>query len=273
MTIDLHVHTTASDGSLTSAEVVVLALELGLGTIAITDHDSLEGVAPALEAASGTPLRVIPGVELSSSAGELDAHILGYFIDCTDPVLLDMLATLRATRLARARAMVDALTAAGFRITLDQVIALADGAVGRTHVARALVANGQVDSVGSAFRELIGRKGPFYIPKPVATPQRAVQTIRDAGGVAVLAHPGVSDTEVLLDDLIAAGLAGIEVYHVEHTAEQREHFARVASERGLIATGGSDYHGPDSVNGVLGAGGAPEGAAEELAAAAARQRH
>jgi predicted metal-dependent phosphoesterase TrpH len=272
VTVDLHVHTTASDGSLTAAEVVALALELGLEAIAITDHDSVGGVAPALEAAAGTSLRVVPGVELSSSAGELDAHILGYFVDHSDSGLLEMLDTLRATRLARARAMVEALSAAGYEITLDQVVALADGAVGRSHVARALVANGQIDSVGQAFRTLIGRKGPFYIGKPLATPRRAVETIRSAGGVAVLAHPGISGTEVLIDDLVAAGLGGIEVYHVEHTPEQREHFARIAAERGLIATGGSDYHGPGSVNGVLGAGAAPEGAVEELAALAARDR-
>lgn len=274
MTIDLHVHTAASDGSLTAEEVVALALDVGLSAIAITDHDSVEGVSPALAAAVGTPLNVIPGVELSSSAGELDAHILGYFVDHDDEGLLSMLASLRATRLVRAEAMVERLSAAGYEITLGQVVALADhdGAVGRSHVARALVDSGQVDTVGQAFRDLIGRNGRFYVSKPLATPEQAVRTIRAAGGVAVLAHPGISGTEVLLDDLMACGLGGIEVYHVEHTPEQREHFARVASERGLLATGGSDFHGPGSVSGVLGAGGVPDGVVEELAALAERGR-
>lgn len=266
MTADLHVHTAASDGNLTAGEVVQLALKLGLSTIAITDHDSVEGIAPALAAAQATRLRVIPGVELSASAGELDAHILGYFIDHTDPVLLEMLASLRASRFERAESMVAALRAGGYEVTIEQVVSLADpdGAIGRSHLARALVDGGQVSSVGEAFRELIGRDGRFYVSKPLATPREAVEMIRAAGGVAVLAHPGINGTAVLLDELIGYGLGGLEAYHTEHTPEQREHFARVAAERGLVATGGSDFHGPGSVSPVLGASRAPEGAVEAL---------
>lgn len=274
MTIDLHVHTAASDGNLTAEEVVALALKVGLSAIAVTDHDSVEGVAPALAAAAGTSLRVVPGVELSSSAGELDAHILGYFIDHTDRRLLSTLASLRSTRLVRAEAMVERLAAAGYEITIEQVMALADhhGAVGRSHVARALVDSGQVDTVARAFRELIGRGGRFYVSKPLATPKQAVETIRAAGGVAVLAHPGINGTEILLDELVAYGLGGIEVYHMEHTAEQRDHFARIAAERGLIATGGSDFHGPGSVSDTLAASEVPDDVVEDLAALAARGR-
>lgn len=274
MAIDLHVHTTASDGNLTAQEVVALALGAGLDAIAITDHDSVDSVAPALAAARGTSLRVVPGVELSSSAGRLDAHVLGYFIDHTDAGLLEMLAGLRAARLVRARAMVEALRAAGYDITIEQVVALVDhdGAVGRSHVARALVDSGQVDSVGAAFRDLIGRQGPFYVSKPLATPLQAVETIVAAGGVAVLAHPGISGTESLLDELVAGGLAGLEVYHAEHTPEQRAHFERVAARLGLVATGGSDFHGPGSTSPALGAGGAPKAAVTELEALAKRSR-
>jgi predicted metal-dependent phosphoesterase TrpH len=139
-------------------------------------------------------------------------------------------------------------------------------------VARALVDSGQVDTIGRAFRELIGRNGRFYVCKPLATPRQAVETILAAGGVAVLAHPGINGTEVLLDELVACGLAGIEVYHTEHTAEQRTHFARVATERGLVATGGSDFHGPGSVSSTLGAPGVPDGVVEKLAALAGRVR-
>ena len=273
MTADLHVHTAASDGNLTAGEVVQLAWAMGLSTIAITDHDSVEGIAPALAAAAGTSLRVIPGVELSASVGQLDAHILGYFIDHTDPVLLEMLAALRASRFERAESMVAALRAAGYDVTIERVVALADpdGAIGRSHLARALVDSGQVSSVGEAFRELIGRDGRFYVSKPLATPREAIETIRAAGGVAVLAHPGINGTEVLLDELIGYGLGGIEAYHTEHTPEQREHFARVAADRRLVATGGSDFHGPGSVSAVLGASRAPEGAVEELERLAGRQ--
>lgn len=273
MTVDLHVHTAASDGNLTAAEVVELALASDLSAISVTDHDSVEGIAPALTAASGTSLRVIPGVELSSSAGDLDAHILGYFIDHTDVRLLAMLASLRVSRLARAESMVAALRAAGYKVTIEQVVALADpdGAVGRSHLARALVDTGQVGSVGEAFRDLIGRSGRFYVAKPLATPRQAIEVIRAAGGVAVLAHPGISGTESMLDELVACGLGGVEAYHVEHTPEQREHFARIASERGLVATGGSDFHGPGSASAILGASCAPDGAVRALEILAGRK--
>lgn len=244
MRFDLHTHTTASDGHLGSRALVGAALDVGLDAIAVTDHDTVAGIAEAIRAAAGSGLRVIPGVELSSAHDGRDVHVLGYFIDHTEPALLDRLVELRAARLERARDMVVALSDAGYDISLDEVLELSSGgAVGRSHIARALVDKGQSPSVGEAFAELLGRGRPFYRPKPVVTPVAVVRLITDSGGLAVLAHPGVTGVDDLVPELVSAGLAGLEAYHGEHSPADRERYARMAEERGLLATGGSDYHG------------------------------
>jgi len=265
MKIDLHVHTTASDGLLAPCDIVTLALDLGLSVVAITDHDSVSGVEEAISAASGTSLEVVPGVELSVHAmGGSDAHILGYFIDHNDPVLTAALERLREARFARAGAMVEALRAAGHPISLEDVMDHADGgAVGRVHVARALVSARSVDTVEDAFMDLIGRDGPFYVRKALFLPHEALKMIHEAGGVAVLAHPGVSGEGPLIG-LIAEGLDGIEAFHADHSQPQRDHFASVARRFGLVSTGGSDFHGPSLRSATLGAGACPPGAVEEL---------
>jgi len=265
MTVDLHVHTTASDGLATPGDVVRAALDLGLRVISITDHDSVEGVDEALETARGTALEVIPGVELSVQAEDgSDTHLLGYLIDHRDRVLLGSLERLREARLERANAMVAALSEAGHPIDIEGVLEHAGkGAVGRVHVARALVNAGSVDTIEEAFARLIGRGGPFYVAKAFFSAYEALALIHGAGGVAVLAHPGVSG-ETPLIPLVDAGLDGIEVYHAEHTVSQRAHFAALARRFGLVATGGSDFHGPGMRSAVLGSGACPDGAVEEL---------
>jgi predicted metal-dependent phosphoesterase TrpH len=265
MTVDLHVHTTASDGSVTPRDVVAAALDLGLRVISITDHDSVEGVAEALDAAEGTPLEVIPGVELSvhSEQGS-DAHLLGYLIDHHDPALLAALERLREARVARAHAMVAALAQAGHAVDIDGVLERAgNGAVGRVHIARALVAAGSAATIEEAFARFIGRDGPFYVAKAFFSPEEALALIHGAGGVAVLAHPGVSGEGPLVG-LVDAGLDGVEAYHAEHTVAQRAHFVSVARRFGLIVTGGSDYHGPGMRSAALGAGACPDRAVEAL---------
>lgn len=266
MTVDLHIHTTASDGTATPGEVVGEAQRIGLPVIAITDHDSVQGVAAAMTAAAALPLEVLPGVELSAAVnGSRDVHILGYFIDFTSPTLLDTLRDLRERRLERAREMVDALSAAGFGVTLEGVLAHAgEGAVGRSHIARALVEAGDVDSVEIAFRTLIGRGERFFVEKRLLSASRAVAVIREAGGVGVLAHPGVSRADDLVDDLVASGLGGIEVYHADHAPEERARYAAVARRLGLVATGGSDYHGPATRSSRLGSGECPDHAVVAL---------
>jgi len=265
MTVDLHVHTTASDGLVAPADVIACALNLGLRVISITDHDSVEGVAEAIDAARGTALEVLPGVELSVRADDgADVHLLGYLIDHLDLTLLKALERLRAARFERAAEMVAALAKAGHEVGLESVLGhAAGGAVGRVHVARALVEAGSVTDVEQAFAELIGRDGPFYVHKAFFSAQEALALIHHAGGVAVLAHPGVTGDGALVR-LMDLGLDGIEAFHAEHTPAQRAHFASVAKRFGLVTTGGSDFHGPGMRSAALGAGACPAGAVEAL---------
>jgi 3',5'-nucleoside bisphosphate phosphatase len=268
---DLHVHTTASDGTLTPAQVVREAAASGLVAIAITDHDSIEGVPEALDASAnlGDPVSVIPGVELSAVHESLDVHILGYFLDHCDPRLRVHLSDLRTARLNRARAIVETLDAAGYELSLDEVMDLSEGgAVGRSHVARALVHRGHAADVSDAFRRLLGRGRPFYVPKDVRTPSEVLQVILDAGGIPVLAHPGVTGADDLIPDLVAGGLAGLEAYHSEHDPDEQEHYALLARELGLLVTGGSDYHGPTAPNPHLGGVEMPDSILADLYGAA-----
>ncbi|HEY5517834.1 MAG TPA: PHP domain-containing protein [Coriobacteriia bacterium] len=265
MTVDLHVHTTASDGTVAPVDIVRAALDLGLTVISITDHDSIEGVDEAIAAARGTALEVLPGVELSVRGDDgSDVHLLGYLIDHRDVGLLTALERLRAARFERAAAMVAGLAEAGHRVELQDVLGhAAGGAVGRVHVARALVEAGSVTTIEQAFAELIGREGPFYVRKAFFSAQEALALIHGAGGVAVLAHPGVTGEGALIP-LVELGLDGVEAYHAEHTPAQRAHFASLAKRFGLVTTGGSDFHGPNMRSAGLGAGACPPPAVEAL---------
>jgi predicted metal-dependent phosphoesterase TrpH len=267
--IDLHVHTTASDGTTDPAAVVEMAVTLRLTAVAITDHDSVGGVRPAIDAARGR-IEVVPGIELSATYAGRDFHVLGYFIDHTDPSLLARLSVLQRDRLDRASRMVDALAATGNRITLEGVLLHAnEGAVGRSHVARALVEAGAVEDVEEAFARLIGRDGACYVEKPVVAVDEACRIIRAAGGVPLLAHPGVSRADDCIGPLVEMGLAGIEAYHAEHDRSRRAHYARLAERLGIAVSGGSDYHGPTAKGSRLGAGDTPPGSLERLRALAA----
>ena len=269
MAVDLHAHTNASDGSLAPEILVRRAISKGLTALAITDHDSVEAVPPAIRAAEASSLLIVPGVELSAVYGDLDVHVLGFFVDYTDLRFRARLHELRAARLKRAEDMVDALHDAGFDVTIGEVLHLADrGAVGRSHVARALVDRGHAISIAEAFDLYIGRGRPYYVPKPSTTPERAVRTILDVGGVPVLAHPAITGAESLIPRLAKVGLAGVEAYHAEHTAEQTKSLLEAARENGLIVTGGSDHHGPTSPGGDLGSAYVPDHVLPDLLARA-----
>lgn len=269
MSVDLHIHTTASDGLCTPEEVFAQARSLELRAIAITDHDTVAGVAAtrALSCVGGP--EVVSGVELSTEGPSgSDAHLLGLFIDPEHPALLRALDQLRAARHERASLMVERLRRAGHPIEFDDVLRHADGgAVGRVHVARALKEAGVVTSVSDAFASLIGRQGRFYVHKRTLAAADAVRVIHDAGGVAVLAHPGVSGESALLP-LIDAGLDGIEAFHAEHTPAQREHYVALAKRFGLLISGGSDFHGPGMRSAALGACDCPDSVLEPLRARA-----
>ena len=265
MISELHAHTTASDGTLTPSELVSRAAHMRVEVLSITDHDSVEGLAEAQNAAGAVGMAFVNGVELSAVHEGRDVHILGYFVDATDVDLLAHLTDLRAARRRRAETIVRELQQAGYAVTLDDVLAFSDGgAVGRSHVARALVASGHAENVTDAFQRLLGRGRPFYVPKDVRSPSDAIDVIRSAGGVPVLAHPGVTGIAHIVPALAGRGLAGIEAFHAEHTPEQREYYARLAEDLGLLVTGGSDYHGPEAPNPELGSVELPPGALERF---------
>lgn len=253
MRADLHIHSTASDGTLSPTALVELAVRNRVAVIALADHDSISGTDEARRAATVHGTTVVPAVELSAASGDLSIHILGYFIDTSDAELLAQLDALRAARVRRAESIVAALSEGGYEISLDDVLRLSQGgAVGRTHVARTLVSAGLASDVSDAFGRLVGRGRPFYRSKDVMAPRDAISLITRAGGLAVLAHPGVSGTESMIDELIEYGLSGVEAYHVDHSADQRAMLVEVAQRRGLFVTGGTDYHSPDAPHPDLG---------------------
>jgi predicted metal-dependent phosphoesterase TrpH len=241
--LDLHIHTTFSDGDMTPEEMVAEAKSLGLAGVAITDHDEVAGVEVAAEAAGGD-LEVIPGVELSTSDGKNDIHILGYLIDTRSEELLRYLEIFRDARLNRGIKMVERLREMGVDIEVGEVLSIADGgAVGRPHIAAALVENGAVDTVETAFRKYIGFKSPAYVPKYQLKPSDAFRLIRDAGGVAAMSHPGTTRRDDLITGFIAEGMRAIEVYHPKHSEADIARYNRLAEKLGLVVTGGSDSHG------------------------------
>ncbi|MRS12407.1 MAG: PHP domain-containing protein [Actinobacteria bacterium] len=268
---DLHVHSTASDGVLTPSEIVSLAIRSDCPAIALTDHDSVDGVAEALAAADGTALIVIPAVELSAGIGDRGVHVLGYWIDHTDPTLLQRLEHLRRIRVERATIIVQALSAGGFPVTIEDVLAAADGgAVGRAHIAQLLVATGYVDSVQEAFERLLGSSAPYYVAKPVYPPAEVISWITDAGGVAVLAHPGLSEVDDLIPGLVADGIVGLEAYHPAHDRDAALTYSGMAASLQMIVTGGSDFHGLGRERDRLGSEDVPEIVLPQLLAARER---
>ncbi len=271
---DLHTHSSASDGTLSPSEIVRSASGLGVPAVAITDHDTVDGVAEALAEGLRCGVHVIPGVELSAGVGDRGMHILGYHIDHTDPTLLARLAGLREIRMTRAERIVTALQRDGITITPDDVEAAADGGtIGRAHIARLLVENGAASSVADAFERLLGEGRPYYVPKPVSEPADAVGLIVAAGGVPVLAHPQLSRVDDLIPELVSAGIRGLEAYHAQHDPATAARYAQLAESLGLVVTGGSDFHDPDRDGVSLGDGGLPVEAIEALGWAAGRRSH
>jgi 3',5'-nucleoside bisphosphate phosphatase len=260
---DLHLHTTASDGSDTPAHLVAQARRLGLRVIAITDHDSTEGVAEALAAARGSDLEVIPGIEVSTDVPAGEVHVLGYFVNTADEALQSILRLLRESRVGRARQMVEKLAVLGLPLDYERVRQLAgEGAVGRPHVAQAMLEKGYVSSMREAFDRYISRNGPAYVERYKLTPVEAVALIRRAGGLAGLAHPvimgaaeplgGDYDLDSLLAELAGAGLAAMECYYTGYPLDVTKSLLAKAQALSLIPTGGSDYHGANLEGPVLG---------------------
>lgn len=247
MLADLHVHTTASDGADRPEEVVARAASLGLGALAIADHDTVDGVLPALEEGRHRGLEVLPAIELGTEYSGREVHMLGYLVDIYSGDLLERLAFFRSARLERAVRMVDKLREIGFPVTYRRVTEIAGyGSVGRVHIARAMIETGLIKTVEEAFNLYIGEGRPGYEPRTKCTPAEAVKIIRDAGGVAVLAHPGLSNAGELIPGLMEEGLQGVEVYHPGHSQGLIQYYLEQCRRYGLVATGGSDYHGVEN---------------------------
>jgi predicted metal-dependent phosphoesterase TrpH len=248
MKLDLHVHTSASDGSCDPAQVVALASEAGLDVISITDHDTVAGVPRALEAAAGQSVHVIPGVEMSSTLQDREYHILGYFVDPDAPVLKGHERTALEGREHRMIEMVERLRGQGLLIEYDDVLEAAGpdrSAIARPHLARVLVARGYASSVPDAFDRLIGDGHPAHVPTRLSTPAEAIQVILDSGGIPVWAHPPTAARSRLLPDFVAAGLRGLEVYRPRSRPDHIVGLEQAARASELLMTGGSDWHTPD----------------------------
>lgn len=245
MPCDLHLHSTFSDGSQTPEEIVAECSEKQLSAIAITDHDTVAGVLPAIEAARGTGMPVIPAVEISTEFHETEVHILGYWIDLDSEELLQRLIYVQQARRVRAEEIVHKLRALGISVTLDEVIEQSDGeSLGRPHVAGALIAGHHVSGMQEAFDRFLGRGRPAFVPRYKLSPDEAVQAVLAAEGCPVLAHPGLGVSDHIIDLLIEAGIEGLEAYHNHHSPSNTRRAIRIAEERGLLVTGGSDSHGP-----------------------------
>jgi predicted metal-dependent phosphoesterase TrpH len=247
--VDFHLHTTHSDGSCRPAEVIELAAKAGVTALAITDHDITTGIPEATAAGTDRGIEIIPGIEISSLLGGSELHMLGYFLDYQDVRLNERLTGLRESRHRRNPQIIARLQAAGIDITYDEVRALAGtDSVGRPHIARVLMDKGVVSSAKEAFDQWLADGRPAYVPRELPTPAEAIRWIKEAKGLAVLAHPTwVKTTEGTLTDLVRTlktdGLDGVEVHYSTHTPRQTRDYLALAQQQGLLVTGGSDFHG------------------------------
>jgi len=242
---DLHIHTYFSDSTSSPEEVVEHAKEQGLSAIAITDHDIVDGIVPAMEAAKKYDIEVIPGVELSSEINGRDVHVLGYFIDYTDTHLVKILKSMQGTRVERMKKMIEKLKSFGIEgIELEEVCALTNAdAVGRPHLAAIMIKKGVVKNTREAFDQYLANEAPAYVSKYDQTPFDAIALIKKSGGVAVLAHPMVTGVDELIPQMVKAGLGGIEVYYPNNTNSVTAFYEKIAKKHDLAMTGGSDAHG------------------------------
>jgi len=259
--IDLHVHSTASDGSLTPTELVDLALQIGLKAVGITDHDTVGGLQEAISRGKELDFEVVPGIEISADFKPGTMHMLGYFIDSCHPALLAKLTKLQEARRNRNPKIVAKLNDLGFDISMEEIEAVAGGdQIGRPHFAKVMLDKGYVTKFHEAFDLYLAKGAPAYVDKFRFSPVEAMEAIYEAGGLPVLAHPftlGLDKPEVLealISDLVKKGLAGLEVYYSEHTPEMSQAFLALVEKYNLCPTGGSDFHGLNKTQIELGRG-------------------
>ncbi len=263
--VDLHIHTIHSDGSSTVEQVLDAASKKELAAIAITDHDCVDAYPVALEIGSRLNIEVIPGLELSSEIEGTDLHILGYFIDIDNPTLQQKLGEMKEARYFRARKIVENLNNQGLDLRFETVLTTAGiGAIGRPHIAAALLKEELVYSFREAFDKYLGYGLPAYVEKYKMQPGEVFGLIKQAGGVPVLAHPGVTGIDDRIPEFIRAGVQGIEVYHSEHTSANRQNYIKIARRNGLAVTGGSDFHNSSHNKSEIGAPRVPYGSVKSL---------
>src|SRR5271157_4246601 len=241
---DLHLHTQFSDGTFTPEELVERAAQHGLAAIALTDHDTVEGCSRAAAACAAVKLEFITGTELTAEHGDVEVHILAYFLDIHNPRLLARISEFQSVRQNRIREMVAALNQIGIPLKAETVFALANcKSPGRPHVARALVKEKLIGNLDEAFERYLKKGRPAWVPKTKMSALESVELIHQAGGLAVMAHPGLNRTDEIIPDLVAAGLDGIECFHTKHSTVMSERYLEIAEEHHLLVTGGSDCHG------------------------------
>ncbi len=248
---DLHCHTAASDGLLSPGDTIRLAVRMGLQAMAITDHDTIDGWSEAQEVADKFKFKLVNGIEINTDWQGKEVHILGYGLNESDPVLQSQLLGIQGMRVERIKGILKKLEVLGMELSFFEVMQYVNGeSAGRPHVAQAMVAHGFVTTVKEAFDQYLRIGSPAYVPRYKLTPTEAIRIIRDAGGVAVIAHPGSKFIESEIHEWTKVGLQGIEVSHPDHTFEDTIHYGIMAERLGLIATGGSDFHGPGIKPGI-----------------------
>lgn len=270
---DLHCHTTASDGLLPPEELVALAARIGLKGIAITDHDTIDGWQEAEEAGRVYNVQILKGMELNTNSQGKEVHILGYELDASSPSLQAKLEYLKEARDLRMQEILRRLGREGIQLAEEEVRAFAQGgSIGRPHIAQALLEKGYIQSIQEGFERYIGAGAPAYVPSYKLSPEEGIEVIRSAGGIPVLAHPGMQRLKDKIPAWVELGLQGIEVYHSKHRPEDEALYRAIAKEYKLIMTGGSDFHGEARKPGVeLGHWGVPLSVLLDIKKLAARQ--
>ena len=253
MYADLHIHTIYSDGSFPPAVIIRHAVKNNLKIISITDHDSVYGIAASIKEGEKSGVEVIPGIEISTTVDTGEIHMLGYFVDYTDEYFLKSLKRIQEIRIKRMSVMVDKLNRLMIDIDLNELIEYAaSSSIGRLHLAHFLKKKGIVGSAYEAFDRYIGSGKPAYEKMNALTPEEGIELISNAGGIPVLAHPGLTKRDDLIDEMIQSGLRGLEVYHSGHSEEDTNRYFQMARDKGLLVTGGSDCHGEKKLNMLMG---------------------
>jgi 3',5'-nucleoside bisphosphate phosphatase len=270
---DLHLHTFFSDGTFTPEELVERASKLGFAAIALTDHDTVEGCERAATACAAAQMEFISGTELTAEHADTEVHILAYFVDTQNQTLLTRIAGFQSVRQNRIREMVAALNKLGIPLKAESVFALANcKSPGRPHVARALVKEKLIGNLDEAFERYLKKGRPAWVPKTKMSALEAVELIHQAGGLAVMAHPGLNRTDEIIPDLVDAGLDGIECFHTKHSTTMAERYLEIADKFHLLVTGGSDCHGFSKNRPIIGTVKLPYEHVEKLKAKVAERK-